>query len=71
MNTVTLGDGSKVKIGDVVCFKADFEQCGVLTKIEPSGYNANHIKLTITNENGFGSEYIGGETVTRESAIDC
>jgi hypothetical protein len=71
MNEATLGDGSKVKVGDIVYFKCDVEQYGMLAKIEPSGYNRNHIKLTLTNKHGFVGGYIGGETTTRESAVDC
>ena len=71
MNEATLGDGSKVKVGDIVYFKCDVEQYGMVAKIETSGSYPRRFGLTLTNKHGFEGGYIGGQTSTRESAADC
>jgi len=61
-------DGQTVKIGDWVGFKSDIEQSGQIVEIKKSymGYS-----LVLENKNGFVGGYIGGETITTESASDC
>ena len=58
----------EVKVGDVVGFKSDVEQCGMIIGITKSymGY-----RLTLANKNGFCGEYIGGKTTTVEEVSDC
>lgn len=53
-----------VQVGDYVCFKSDFEQCGRVTKIEGE-------KLTLESPAGFGGEYLRYATKTVELARDC
>jgi hypothetical protein len=62
-------EGQEVTVGDVVCFKSDIEQSGVITRITNDLMGRK--VLTIENQNGFQGGYIGGETVTREMASDC
>jgi hypothetical protein len=62
-------DGQEVTVGDVVCFKSDVEQSGVITRIT-SDLMGRKV-LTLENKWGFDGGYIGGETVTREMASDC
>ena len=61
-------DGQTVKIGDWVGFKSDIEQSGQIVEIKKSymGYS-----LVLENKNGFVGGYIGGDTITTESASDC
>lgn len=58
-------DGQRVKVGDWVCFKSDIEQSGRITAILSGG------RLMLENPNGFQGDYIGGDTVTMELAVDC
>jgi hypothetical protein len=62
-----------VKVGDSVCFKSDFEQCGRITSIEiVRGWNGRpQVKLTLENSGGFGGEYLRYATKTVEDATDC
>mgnify|MGYP003121790002 CR=1 FL=1 len=55
-------EGTEIKVGDIVEFKADIEQVGKVVKIDSYG------GLVIENENGFIGEYIGGDTRTTENA---
>jgi len=57
-------DGKTVKVGNTVCFKSDFEQCGTITKIQGD-------KLTLENPDGFGGDYLRYATTTVEDARDC
>lgn len=57
-------DGCVVKVGDVVGFKSDVEQCGTITKIR-----GDH--LTLESKYGFQGAYIGGENVTVQHASHC
>ena len=55
-------EGNEINIGDMVEFKADCEQIGKVVEIRAYG------QLVIENKDGFGGDYIGGETRTTESA---
>ncbi len=57
-------DGVKVEIGDVVDFKSDFEQTGVVTQIKGD-------KLLLHNPDGFGGAYLRYATDTWEDADRC
>jgi hypothetical protein len=61
-------DGQEVTVGDVVCFKSDIEQSGVIVEIKQS-YTGR--ALVLENKYGFSGDYIGGETVHTELARDC
>jgi hypothetical protein len=67
MTTATV-DGQTVTVGDVVCFKSDIEQSGVIVEIKKSYMGHS---LVIENKYGFHGEYIGGQTITTELASDC
>jgi hypothetical protein len=61
-------DGQQVTVGDVVCFKSDVEQSGVITAIKKTYAGTS---LTLESKYGFSGDYIGGQTVTTELARDC
>jgi hypothetical protein len=63
-----LVDGQEVTVGDVVCFKSDIEQSGVIVEIKQS-YAGK--ALVLENKYGFSGGYIGGDTITTELARDC
>ena len=63
-----LVDGQEVSIGDVVCFKSDIEQSGVIVEIKQSYIGK---ALTLESKYGFSGDYIGGQTITTELARDC
>ena len=63
-----LVDGQEVTVGDVVCFKSDIEQSGVIVEIKQS-YSGK--ALVIENKYGFHGDYIGGDTITTQLARDC
>ena len=63
-----LVEGQTVTIGDVVCFKCDIEQSGVVIEIKQS-YTGK--ALVLESKHGFSGDYIGGETVHAELASDC
>ena len=63
-----LVDGQEVTVGDVVCFKSDVEQSGVIVEIKQS-YSGK--ALVLESKYGFQGGYIGGETITTELARDC
>ena len=63
-----LVDGQEVTVGDVVCFKSDIEQSGVIVEIKQS-YTGK--ALVLENKSGFHGDYIGGSTITTEEASDC
>jgi hypothetical protein len=67
MTTATV-DGQTVTVGDVVCFKSDIEQSGVIVEIKKSYMGHS---LVIENKHGFHGDYIGGQTITTELASDC
>lgn len=66
MNAIV--EGKPVKVGDVVCFKSDYEQTGEIVKIEGAGTTA---KLHLHDPNGFGGEYLRYATDTVEDADRC
>ena len=53
-----------VKVGDLVGFKSDIEQHGVITKIDGD-------QLHLHNDKGFGGEYLRFAKDTIEHASDC
>jgi hypothetical protein len=61
-------DGQEVTIGDVVGFKSDIEQSGVIVEIKQS-YSGK--ALVLENKHGFHGYYIGGDTITTQLARDC
>ena len=61
-------DGQTVTVGDVVCFKSDIEQSGVITAIKKTYVGTS---LTLESKYGFYGDYIGGQTITTELARDC
>ena len=61
-------EGQTVTIGDWVCFKCDIEQSGIIIDIKQTYMGTS---LVLENKNGFHGDYIGGETVHTESAVDC
>jgi hypothetical protein len=61
-------DGQEVTVGDVVCFKSDIEQSGVITAIKKTYAGTS---LTLESKYGFSGDYIGGQTITTELARDC
>ena len=58
-----------MKVGDVVSFKSDIEQCGTIVaiKFDIMGRKV----LVLENEYGFAGDYIGGQERTQELASDC
>lgn len=62
-------EGQAVTVGDVVCFKCDIEQSGVITRITNDLMGRK--VLTLESKYGFEGGYIGGETTHKEMASDC
>ena len=62
-------EGTRVHVGDVVGFKSDIEQSGTISHIKRD--MMGNVLLTLTDEDGFHGDYIGGSTVTTELASDC
>jgi len=62
-------DGQEVTVGDVVSFKCDIEQSGVITRITNDLMGRK--VLTLENKHGFQGGYIGGETTHKEMASEC
>jgi hypothetical protein len=60
------------KVGDVVCFKSDYEQCGRIEKIEKvnTGWKPR-VQLTLFRADGFGGDYLRYATKTVVDADDC
>lgn len=69
MNSATV-EGKTVKVGDYVCFKSDYEQCGKIVAIKPSVWGDSKI-LVLEDESGFGGDYLRYATRTEELASDC
>jgi hypothetical protein len=67
MKIATVEDQT-VTVGDVVCFKCDIEQSGVIVDIKKTYAG---MSLTLENKYGFHGDYIGGQTITTELARDC
>jgi hypothetical protein len=61
-------DGQEVTVGDVVCFKSDIEQSGVITAIKKTHAG---VSLVLESKYGFHGDYIGGQEITTELARDC
>ena len=61
-------EGVEVTVGDVVGFKCDIEQSGVITAIKKTYAGTS---LTLESKYGFHGDYIGGDTVHTELARDC
>ena len=61
-------EGQEVTIGDVVCFKCDIEQSGVIVAIKKTYAGTS---LTLENKHGFSGDYIGRDTITTQLARDC
>jgi len=59
------------KIGDWVCFKSDHEQCGRVVGISRGPLGHVSLILESRNPEGFGGDYIGGQTRTTVFANDC
>ena len=62
-------EGTKVVVGDYVGFKSDIEQSGQISKIKRN--MSGNVEFTLTDEDGFHGDYIGGDTVTSVLASDC
>ena len=60
-----------MKVGDVVCFKSDYEQSGRIVKITQSIMGSKVLVLEALSDEGFGGDYIGGQERTQELASDC
>ena len=61
-----------MKVGDVVCFKSDIEQCGRIVQIKAAGYMGSRMfVLESTRPEGFDGDYIGGAQFTEELEADC
>jgi hypothetical protein len=63
-------EGKTVKVGDYVCFKSDYEQCGKIVAIKPANWGNGKV-LVLENESGFGGDYLRYATRTEELASDC
>jgi len=63
-------EGKVVNVGDVVCFKSDYEQSGKIVAIKPANWGNGKV-LVLENSNGFGGEYLRYATRTEELASDC
>lgn len=57
-----------VKVGDVVGFKCDIEQCGKVVEIYQSAAGPTFV---LENEHGFSGHYLQGKTRTNELAKTC
>jgi hypothetical protein len=62
-------DGQRVKVGDYVCFKSDYEQTGKVIEIRKNIFGT--VELVLTNDSGFGGDYLRGADTTVELASDC
>ena len=60
-----------MKVGDVVCFKSDYEQCGRIVQIKTNLMGSKVFVLESTSDEGFGGDYIRGGHYTQELASDC
>ena len=62
-------DDKMVGVGDYVCFKSDYEQCGKIVQIKKDMMGKP--MLVLENPDGFGGEYLQYATRTVERAADC
>jgi hypothetical protein len=58
-------NGKKIKVGDWICFKSDYEQSGQVSKIHSNGI------LELFNDNGFGGDYLRYTRFTDVNPDDC
>ena len=61
-------DNKKVKVGDIVGFKSDYEQYGKIINIKGFGENA---MLELYDPDGFGGDYLRYDTHTSVEAKRC
>ena len=64
-------DGKTVKVGDYVCFKSDYEQCGKVVKIRTNLFGRTELVLSTDSDDGFDGDYLCGSNTTVELASDC
>ena len=64
-------EGKTVKVGDVVYFKCDIEQCGEIVKIRRNLLGQHEFDLKSLYDGGFDGGYIGGDEYTTVEARDC
>ena len=64
-------DGQVVRIGDVVSFKSDYEQCGRIVGFSKTIMGSDVLVLESSSPRGFGGDYIGGQDRTQELASEC
>jgi hypothetical protein len=69
MQTAKVSGNDVVKVGDVVCFKSDYEQCGKIVAIRTNMFG--NVQLTLSNEDGFGGDYLRYANTTTQLASDC
>lgn len=62
-------EGTRVSIGEWVGFKSDIEQSGKIKSIKTD--QMGRAMLTLEDEDGFSGDYIGGQNITTELAVDC
>ena len=63
--------GQVVKVGQYVCFKSDYEQCGKVTKIARGMFGGVMLSIASTSDGGFGGDYLCGAEATVQNAEDC
>tara|TARA_R110000796_G_C14571530_1_gene435810 strand:- start:44222 stop:44446 length:225 start_codon:yes stop_codon:yes gene_type:complete len=64
--------GNEIKTGDVVGFKSDIEQGGLVTRIsQGNGYGGKELTLKALGDCGFSGDYIGGQETTTVLASEC
>lgn len=68
MHAAKDADGNEIKVGDVVGFKSDIEQCGKVVEIRHKYYGW---EVVLESFSTFSGEYIGGQTRTTEDADRC
>ncbi len=72
MSIIAKVEGTEVKIGDSVGFKADVEQSGTITKIKRNMYGSGALLvLSADCDEGFHGGYIGGDLTYEIPASDC
>lgn len=64
-------DGQKVKVGDYVCFKSDYEQVGKIVDIRHNMFSKVELVLTTDSDGGFGGDYLCGADTTVAMASEC
>lgn len=60
-----------MKVGDTVCFKSDYEQCGRIVAVKQSLMGSKIFVLESTSDEGFSGDYIGGQDRTQVLASEC